>query len=163
MGFMSYLNDIDNNISGIEDVIDEDIIIEKQVDTVFTQEANKMSKDSTVELLEYRLKNKLDDVGLNSKVINEVINYVLGDVSTVTDTQPTPTKIKHKTKTKSKKKAPAKKAKVNEQLSLAERAASILDGVPDQVGGIPASQQSINETSSHHDLSDVADHASSLL
>jgi len=160
MGFMSYLNDIDNNISGIEDVIDEDIIIEKQVDTVFTQEANKMSKDSTVELLEYRLKDKLDDVGLNSKVINEVINYVLGDVSTVTDIhQPTPTKPK----TKSKKKAHAKKAKVNEQLSLAERAASILDGVPDQVGGIPASQQSINETSSHHDLSDVADHASSLL
>ena len=59
--------------------------------------AKPKSKDATVKILEQRMKMKLDEVGLNSKMINEVLDYVLYNIEKIKDL-PQPTQVAESTR-----------------------------------------------------------------
>jgi len=125
---------------------------------LFSKESKKVSRDSTVDLIENKLKDKLDDVGLNTTIINEIVDYVLGGVSSIKDYTPPKKKKKRLSKTTNKEIVAKSDDSV---MSLAERAAIILDGVSDSDGSVPTH---MNETTTpNNNISNVADHASSLL
>lgn len=172
MGFMNYLNDIDNIMTDdTEEVVEEVIVVEEQ--TVVTPKRNKkvvapVSKDATVELLEYRLKDKLDSVGLNEAVIRDVIGYVLGDVGSVSDPitpkqpkQPQAPVMEQVVETSPQ---PQSQSPVQEKnVSLADHAGSILEGVPEAQGTSSQSMMAETQQPASVDMSNVADHASALL
>ena len=87
--FMDYLNDVDttykeNIIEESEDVIEEPVApVKPKTKKRVVRKVKKVKRDVSVTAIEERVKTKLDSVGLNDKVISEVLNYVFNDVVSI--------------------------------------------------------------------------------
>ena len=81
-GFMKFLDNIDSDIVNetyvTESVVEEEVEeVKPKTKTKKTVKKTSKKKDSSVKLIEARMRNKLDDIGLNETAIGEVISYVI--------------------------------------------------------------------------------------
>ena len=174
--FMDYLNKVDsliiensrNTYDNEDDVNDEECCAdygdeydfektEKEVVRKINKPAvpipKKVTKrNSSVKLVEDRLRLKLDGIGLNSRVVNEVISYVLYNVNAIDEIRTHHTESVQHTQHK-KQQPPA---------TIVGYADSILEGMTDHTPMTTMGSGNFNE-SINNNISDVADHASSLL
>ena len=155
--FMDFLDNIDNDIIN-ETYVDENTI--QQVKTkaplkkdVGLKKPNTIKKDSSVKLIEARIRTKLDTIGLNESVISDVVKFVLNDVHTISEIDPVQKNKPQQPKTVQENKS------VNTILGRAE---SLLEGLPEQVVMSPL-QTRVSEAAVESNMSDVASRASSLL
>ena len=156
------------------DHIDDDIINETYVDGTVEEEEplvemptkkkkvvmkpKIVKKDSSVKLIEARIRTKLDNIGLNETAISDVVSFVLDDVQKV------PSMTKSKSKKQSKKQPKREIVQEQDRMNtMIGRAESLLEGMPETstLGAIPDSGESIDE--SNVNVSDVTSRASSLL
>jgi len=156
--FMNFLDNIDNDI--INETYVDDVIVE-EVETkptpkkrVVGKKPKATKKDSSVKLIEARIRTKLDDIGLNESAISEVVLFVLNDIQKVND-------VVSSTKTQQPKQTQVQENNV--PTSVMGRAESLLAGLPETatIGSLPI--QGGDEVVAESDLSGVASHASSLL
>lgn len=153
--FMNFLDNLDEKIinetytTDVEDEVVEDVV-EKNTPS---KKKSSRKKDSSVKLIEKRIRNKLDDIGLNDKAISDVVSYVLEDIQKVSGIKNT----KHNKQQKP-------QSHIEENMSIVGRAESLLEGLPETpTYGVPLGNQSNISESSNESMSDIADHASSLL
>jgi hypothetical protein len=165
---MSYLNKV--NLSLVDDRFksndeDEDNVevVEEVVKVVKKPVINKpkvpTKVDTSVSILEGRMRSKLDDIGLNSKLINEVISFVLNDVKSVPN-------LKLGENTNVARPVYTKPVSVNEFSNVNDvrgAAEFLLEGIPESSGGYTRSYSSDSNAHVSSTTSSVADRASSLL
>lgn len=86
MGFMNFLDTIDDRYKEnefIEESVEDEDVLVPMPKLKRSVRVKRTSKESSVKFIEERIKNKLDDVGLNDKVISEVLDYVFQDIGKV--------------------------------------------------------------------------------
>lgn len=163
--FMDFLDKIDNTIieesySDIEyeeDVDDFDEYEEDENDKKVTSTNTK--KDASVKYIEKRMKNKLDDIGLNERVINDVISYVLDGVDNIKGVNETYTNTNINVQDE-----------IPAPTNIISRAEALLEGLPEtptysnMYMNNTSNNNTINDVApSNLNLSNIADHASALL
>lgn len=166
-GFMKYLNKIQS--IDLNDIVEEEVE-EEVVEVVETVEAPKPKQpivkkptqpqkvDSSVSVIEERMRSKLDDVGLKPKIISEVVSFVLSDVKNVKDfKQPRPVQSQTSQYQGEQTKNIHEYSYNND---IAGAASYILDGVSNS-SSTNTSSTTNNESKAY--TSNVADRASSLL
>jgi len=157
--FMSFLENIDNDIINetyVDDTVVEEVEAKPAPKKAVRKKPATTKKDSSVKLIEARIRTKLDDIGLNESAISEVVSFVLNDVQKVNEvTSSTDQQPKPKKKQVSESKAPT---------SIMGQAENLLAGLPDTptMGPLPT-RGGGDEVVAESDLSGVASHASSLL
>ena len=153
-GFMSYLDNIEDEIlSETEEVVaspkKKKEVAPKNVSKKTVKKApqkrkvvtpkpkvERIQKSDAVAVVENRLRNKLDSIGLNEKVIDSVVSSVLTgvydiDIPSVTETAQSQSTPRHE--------------EVLSPMSISSRAGSILEGVPEisQPSTVQSNDQSI--------------------
>lgn len=165
MSFMDFLNSIDDKYENdlvVDDIEDPIVEMPKLVRKVKV----KVKKGSSVKMIEQRIKDKLDDVGLNDKIISEVLEYVFNGVVKVKGinenvTMKKPKKVKPMDHT----------VKPNNQTPIMSRAESILsDSMFETATYSPTIDTSNNEqdgippmSMSSLNMDNTSDHATALL
>ena len=160
--FMDFLENIDNDIVN-ETYVDETLVEESKPKPapkkkVVRKKPTTAKKDSSVKLIEARIRTKLDSIGLNESAISEVVSFVLEDIQKVSEVKPSTDKQPTQQK--------PTKQQVQEQKRMTTvmgRAESLLEGLPDKPTFGPLPTQGNGESVAESNLSDVASHASSLL
>lgn len=158
--FMDFLDNIDNDIVN-ETYVDETIVKDSKPvykKKVVKKKPTTVKKDSSVKLIEARIRTKLDSIGLNESAISDVVSFVLEDIQKVRDAKPS--NVKQSTSQK------PTKQQVQEQqrtTTVMGRAESLLEGLPDNPTFDPLPTQSDSGSVAESNLSDVTSHASSLL
>ncbi len=158
--FMDYLNNrvndnIEDDDDDFEDIVETVVEKPKVVKKAPIKKSIPQKVDSSVSVVEGRIRSKLDDIGLNSKVINEVVAYVLDNVSTIPNVKLGESRKVNTTQ-------PSNLNEFKHTNDVRGAAEFLLDGVPDtytpSMTGI--SNSLMGGLSS---MSGIADHASSLL
>ena len=165
-GFMTYLNKI--NLSLVEEVdtsvsdeahIDESVVVETpKVIKKVIKKSVPQKVDKSVAILEERIRSKLDNIGLNSKLINEVVSFVLDDVSNIPNLKLS--EGKQINNTIQQQPISVNEFKMNNDVRGA--AEFLLEGVPETSSPGRVSSSSVGGSVNAR-MSNVADHASSLL
>ena len=158
---MSFLENIDNDIINetyVDDTVVEEVEAKPAPKKAVRKKPATTKKDSSVKLIEARIRTKLDDIGLNESAISEVVSFVLSDVQKVNEVKSSTTKPQQ---------AHPQKKQVQESeapTSIMGQAESLLAGLPDTptMGPLPT-RGGGDEVVAESDLSGVASHASSLL
>ena len=155
-GFMKFLDNMDEHIiENAEDVLETETLVEEHEESKPTQKIKKKpikkvstKKDASVKLVESRMRSKLDEVGLNERMIDDVISYVLSDVS----------QVKNKNNNKIKQNiTDTPQTHVTESASVSNRAEDILSGLSDDY--VPT----VDNNSGGGYTSTISDKATSLL
>lgn len=168
---MDFLNGMEQTI--IENAEVEEEVIEEEVESPKKpkpQPKKKVSKSASVKLVESRIRSKLDEVGLNESTIDEVISYVLSDVSSVNNIKNTPKQqnpqdisfVQSESVISSE-----QMSQMTQPLTVSSRAEDILSGMSDA----PSFSPVMSETSegqhktqpSSLNMDSVSDHATALL
>jgi len=153
---MDFLENIDNDIINetyVDDIIVEQVKPRSVIKKSFVKKSNTIKKDSSVKLIESRIRTKLDKIGLNESVISDVVNFVLNgvnivnEVKSVQNDKPNTSKTVHEN---------------NPFNTIRGRAESLLEGLPETVVMSPL-QTRLSETAVESDMSNIASRASSLL
>ena len=167
-GFMKYLTKINDSL--IEDEEDEKFISEEKV-----EEPKKVIKhilpvkktipqkvDTSVSILEDRMRSKLDDIGLNSKLINEVISFVLSDVKHVPNIN---VGMGNNITNENKQVQPISINEFKIRNDIRGAAEYLLDGLPDMNNSNNSIENNSNFTDIHtgYKSSSIIDRASSLV
>ena len=164
--FMDFLENIDNDIIN-ETYVERDIVEEVKpkptkkiiVDKV---KSNTSKKDSSVKLIESRIRTKLYNIGLNENAISDVVSFVFNGVSTVSDIKPSNIPTQKPNSPVQKTPAPQVKPK-NMAEMVRTHAESLLEGLPETPTLDPTLFKHSGESIVESNVSDVASHASSLL
>lgn len=152
---MNYLNRVNVNIEDDEENIVEDVVEQPKVVKKTTIKKSIQQKvDSSVSIVEDRIRSKLDDIGLNSKVINEVVAYVLGNVNNIQN-------IKLGEARNVNTQQPSNLNEFKHMNDVRGAAEFLLDGIPDITPSMTGTSNSLIGGLSS--MSGIADHASSLL
>jgi len=153
--FMDFLENLDDKIIN-ETYVSDDVVDEEEEMVVVKPvrkptKSTKIKKDASVKLIEKRIRNKLDDIGLNEKAIGDVVSYVLEDIHKISGVKNTY----------------QPQQQVEEQqipTNVVSRAEFLLEGLLETPSyGVPTNNSSNNDETSSVGLSNIADHASSLL
>jgi len=160
---MDFLENIDNDIIN-ETYVDETVVEKNETKptkkkSVVRKKPITVKKDSSVKLIESRIRTKLDNIGLNESAISEVVSFVLGDVQRVKNITSTTTKPN----TPQQSKTPNQVKEQRVPITIMSRAESLLEGLPEAPGMGPRSKNIDSESMTEENLSDVASRASSLL
>lgn len=156
--FMDFLDNIDDDIINetyVDEPVKERPVVKKKTKVV---PKKTVKKDSSVKLIEARIRTKLDSIGLNESAIGDVVSFVLDDVQKVANIKSKTQQPKPKTTPK-----PKQVQENNRMNTTMGRAESLLEGLPDTMGSLSSSDDSGETVSESKNLSDVASHASSLL
>jgi hypothetical protein len=165
-GFIKYLNKIQSGHIEEEEVVEEyEVVVETVKPKAVPQPLKKkiistppQKVDASVSIIEARIKSKLDEVGLNSKLINEVVSFVLSDVKNVKDLKVTNSPTSEPKQ--------QRQPNINEfahRNDIAGASSHILEGVRDIGGNINYGKNEQNNNVGAGYTSNIADHASSLL
>jgi len=166
-GFMKYLTKINSSLLQEEDD-EEEVLVEEQVVVTPKAKPQPVKKaipqkvDASVSILEGRIRSKLDDIGLNSKLINEVVSFVLDDVSNVPNLKSSKG-ANFRTVTENARPQPVSVDEFKTRNDIRGAAEFLLEGVPEmsQPGSVRSSYDGGESVNSR--MSSVADKASSLL
>jgi len=161
--FMTFLDNIDNDI--INETYVDDTIVEKVESKpqlkkkVVTKKPITVKKDSSIKLIEARIRTKLDSIGLNESAINDVVTFVLYDIQKIKDVESSSTSPTSKAPTQTKITVQENK-KLN---TVRGRAESLLEGLIDTPTFVPLPTYGSGDVVAESNFSNVADRASSLL
>jgi len=170
-GFMKYLTKINSSL--LEEEEDEEVLVEEQkvVEEQVVKPKQKpqpvkkaipQKVDASVSIVEDRIRSKLDDIGLNSKLINEVVSFVLNDVSNVPNLKSSKG-ANFRTVAENARPQPVSVNEFKTRNDIRGAAEFLLEGVPEmsQPGSVRSSYDGGEPVNSR--MSSVADKASSLL
>lgn len=148
---MDFLDNVQTG--GTDDIfesIDEEIVeVEEEIEDIGSiiedVVESEPSKDVSVKIIESRIRLKLDEVGFDEELVDEIVNEVFKGVNAVRGMDTKQTTVKESIK----------------PMTIASRAESILGGMSDPSSGYQPQMSSPVGGGSR--LSGVADRASSLL
>lgn len=164
--YMSYIENVSKTFKETN-YIQEDVNTEEEIEEpkVPVKTNSNKPKSTSVKIVEDRIRTKLDSVGLNTNVINEVVSYVLYNIDDV----------KELNEIKVKKEQPQVQVKENTQSKLNTvmgRAEAILDCdtftqplVPEPVIDVngPLNEEITNNNIENFNLNNTSERASALL
>lgn len=172
-GFMKYLNKINMTLvetSSEDEIVEEQVVEQEQpkvVKKIPIKKTIPQKVDASVSILEERIRAKLDDIGLNSKLINEVVSFVLDDVGNVPNLKLSEGKSvkgsSFRTVTDSTQPQPVSVNEFKMNNDIRGAAEFLLEGVPEMSSPGRVKSSSTGGEFVQTQMSSVADKASSLL